>query len=150
MYRYNKIFLKKLWKKSVVRIVTFLLAPFVSKLVNNLRHGESLNIRKISEIDDIFLRWQRFVGFQTYFKDSLSVPRIIDRLGCKRCQKKRKDVDYKLFYKNFCTWTVGCQIFVQYIGTYVVLRTVYFGWICRFCAHNMHISKIVGASKFWN
>ena len=32
---------------------------------------ESLNIRKNSEIDDIFLRRQLIVDFQTYFKDSM-------------------------------------------------------------------------------
>ena len=30
----------------------------------------------------------------------LTVPRIIDQFGCKRCQKKRKDVDYQLL-KSF-------------------------------------------------
>ena len=43
------------------------------------------------EIDDIFLQKQRFHHFQR-----LSVPRIIDQFGCKRCQKKRKDVNYQL------------------------------------------------------
>ena len=47
----------------------------------------------------------------------LTVPRITDQFGCKRCQKKRKDVDYKLFLRVFskifcCSWTVGCQKFV--------------------------------------
>ena len=59
----------------------------MSKLVNYSRHSESLNIRKNSEIEDIFLWSQRFVDFPTYFKDSL-LPQ--------RCQKKRKDVGYKL------------------------------------------------------
>ena len=44
---------------------------FVFKLVNHLGHCESLDIRKNSEIDEIFLWWQRFVDFQTNFKVSL-------------------------------------------------------------------------------
>ena len=55
----------------VVHIFTFLLAPFASKSVNYARHSEFLNGRKNSEIDDIFIRWERFADFQTYFKDSL-------------------------------------------------------------------------------
>jgi len=31
----------------------------------------------------------------------LTVPRIIDQFGRKRCQKKRKDVNYKLLYEFF-------------------------------------------------
>ena len=65
---YNKIFLEL---KFVVHIFTLLLASFASILVTYSRHSESLNIRKNSEIDDIFLRRQLFVDFQTYFKDSL-------------------------------------------------------------------------------
>ena len=44
-----------------------------AKLVNHSRHSEFLNIRKNSEIDDIFLSitGTGFVDFQTYFKDSL-------------------------------------------------------------------------------
>ena len=66
-----KYFWKKLCKKFVVHIFTLLLASFAFNLVNYSRHSESLNIRKNSEIDDIFLRWRRFVDFQTHFKDSL-------------------------------------------------------------------------------
>ena len=49
------------------------------------------------------------------------MPRIIDQFGRKRCQKKRKDVNYKLiritvFQKKVCcAWTVSCQKSVQYI-----------------------------------
>ena len=67
---HNKISLEKLFLKFVVYIFTLLLAPFASKLVNYWRHSESLNIRKNSKIDDIFLRRQLIVDFQTYFKDS--------------------------------------------------------------------------------
>ena len=55
----------------VYTIFTLLLAPFASKLVNYWRRRESLNIRKNSEIDYIFLRRQLIVDFQTYYKDSL-------------------------------------------------------------------------------
>ena len=51
----NEIFLEKLLQKLVVQIFMLLLAPFTLKLVNYSRHSESLNIRKNSEIDDIFL-----------------------------------------------------------------------------------------------
>ena len=41
-FRISSIFLKKIWYKFVVHIFTLLLAPFASKLVNCLRHNESL------------------------------------------------------------------------------------------------------------
>ena len=49
--------------KWVVHTFTNLLAPFVPKLFNYLRHSKSLNIRKNCQIADIFLRWQLFVDF---------------------------------------------------------------------------------------
>ena len=52
-------------------MLTILLVHFASRLVNYSRHSETLNIRKNSKIDDIFLRRQPIVDFQTYFKDSL-------------------------------------------------------------------------------
>ena len=70
-FMYNKTFLKKILYKLVAHIFTLHLTPFASKLVNYSRLSESLNNRKNSKIDDIFLRWERFVDFQTYFKDSL-------------------------------------------------------------------------------
>ena len=54
--------------------------------------------------------------------ERLTVPRIIDQFGRKKCQKKRKDISYKLLKNNFQTYfvahelltrTVGCQIFVS-------------------------------------
>ena len=63
---HDKTFLKNLIQKFVVHILTLPLAPFASKLVNFSRHSESLKVRKNSEIDDIFLRSQRFVDFQTH------------------------------------------------------------------------------------
>ena len=42
-FMYSKIFLKKIVSKIVAHIFTLLLAPFASKLVNFLRHSESLN-----------------------------------------------------------------------------------------------------------
>ena len=59
-----------LWK-FIAHIFTLLSAPFGSKLVTYLRHSESLNIRKNSKIEDIFLWYQRFVDFRTYFNDTL-------------------------------------------------------------------------------
>ena len=44
-----------------------MLAHFASKLVNYSRHSEYLNIRKNSEIVDIFLPRKLIVDFQTYF-----------------------------------------------------------------------------------
>ena len=59
------------------------------------------------------------------------MPRIIDQFGRKRCQKKRKDVDYELvrefFSKIFCcARPVGCQICIQYVlkGFILVVSTV--------------------------
>ena len=88
-FMYNKSFLKKLLKKLVVHICTLLLTPFAFELVDYSRHSESLTIRKNSEIDDIFLRYQRFVDFQTYFKGSLCLELLsnLDAKGAKRTIK---------------------------------------------------------------
>ena len=67
----NKVLLENFSQRNIALIFTLLLTPFESKLANKLRHSESLNIRKNSEIDDIFLWRQLIVDFQTYFKDSL-------------------------------------------------------------------------------
>ena len=44
---------EKLLLKLIAHIFALLLAPFASKLINYLRHSESLYIRKNSEIDDL-------------------------------------------------------------------------------------------------
>ena len=44
----------------------------------------------------------------------------------KRCQKKRRDVDYKIS-KIFCwKWTVGCQKLVQYILMFLLYQALTF------------------------
>ena len=68
----------------------------------------------------------------------LTVPRLIDQFGRKRCQKKRKDVDYQLikefFQKYFVVheWLMVKNSFSTYnvLHTYVMTWTVYFDWIC--------------------
>ena len=75
--------------------------------------------------------------------------RIIDQFTRKRCQNKRTDVDYNLLLEFFqkifcCTWAVGCKKFVHYIRTYVMPRTVYFGWICMNVELLNDISKSFG------
>ena len=60
--------------------------------------------------------------------------RIIDQFGLKRCQMKRKDVDYKLlleFFKNVLLYISSRLSKIRSVHTYVMPRTVYFGWICR-------------------
>ena len=81
---YKKIFLKKLLQKLLAHIFTLLLAPFASKLINHLRHSESLkniwkwsNRRKMSSI----------LNSSESLKSHCTVPRIIDHLdvrGAKR------------------------------------------------------------------
>ena len=68
---YIKIFSKKALTEVCSPHLYASFGIFASQLVNYLLHSESLNIRKNSEIDDIFLRRQLIVDFQTYFKDSL-------------------------------------------------------------------------------
>ena len=68
LFTYNKIFKKKLLLKLIAHIFTLLLAPFAYKLVNKSQHIESLNIRKNSEIDHIFLQNQWFVDIQAFFE----------------------------------------------------------------------------------
>ena len=59
----------KYLKKTLLEIGSPLLyaflAPFASNLGNYSRHSESLNVRKNSEIDNIFLRRRLIVDFQT-------------------------------------------------------------------------------------
>ena len=62
---------------------------------------------------------RRFRNCSEFLKAHCAVPRKIYLFGCKRCQKKRNDVDYKLLEKVFSkiffrTRTAGCQKFVQY------------------------------------
>ena len=128
---YNNIFMKNLLQNFEVNIFTLLLAPFRFKLVNFSRHGESLNIRKNSDFDDILIRW--LICLFSNKLQRVAVSQIIDRFGRKRCQKKRKDENYKLlrvFSKIFwCTWTDDCQKFVQYIrmlcpGRFILVESV--------------------------
>ena len=60
------------------------------------------------------------------------MPQIIDQFGHKMCQKKRKDVDYKLlqdFFKNIFLY-MHCRLSkIRSVQTYVIPWTVYFGWI---------------------
>ena len=75
------------------------MARIASKLVNYSRHSESLNIRKNSEIDDIFLRRQQIVNFQTYFKDSLCL-KYLTNFGVKGDKRSIKMCTTN-FYKSF-------------------------------------------------
>ena len=62
---------------------------------------------------------------------------IIDQFGRKRCQKKRKDMEFKLLSEFFpkifsCTRAVGYRKFVQYIrmlytGRFILAESVQFG-----------------------
>ena len=99
LFMYNKIFLEL---KFVVHIFTLLLASFASILVTYSRHSESLNIRKNSEIDDIFLGRQLIVEYQTYFKDSLCLQKLtnLDAKDAKRSVKMWTTNFYKSFPKN--------------------------------------------------
>ena len=92
----KKIFLKKLLQKFVVHIFTLLLAHFMSKLqlVNYASRGESLNLRKISKSTTFSFGNSDLSNFKHIQR--LSVSRKIDQFGRKRCQKKRKDMDYQL------------------------------------------------------
>ena len=58
--------------------------------------------------------------------ERLAVPRIIDQFGRKRCQKKRKDVDYKLFkifFKNILVYMSSRLLKIRSVHS----RMVYFG-----------------------
>ena len=60
--------------------------------------------------------------------------RIICQFGRKRCQKKRKYVDYKLFKeisKNILLYMSSRLSKIHSVHTYAMPWTVYFGWICR-------------------
>ena len=126
---YHKIFLKKHLKKFVIHIFTLLLALFVPKLVNYSRHSESLNIRKNSKIDDIFLRRQLIVDFQTYFKDSLCLKDLTNFgvKGAKRSVKMWITNFYRSFSKNILLCMSSRPSNIRLVHRYVMPRTVYFG-----------------------
>ena len=116
----------------VVHIFTLLLAPFASKLVNYSRHSESLNIRKNSEIDDIFLRRQRFVDFQTHYKDCLCLEWLTNLVveGAKRSLKMWNTNFYESFSKSILLYMSSRLSKICSVHTFAIPRTVYFGWIC--------------------
>ena len=64
----------------------------------------------------------------------VTVPRIVDQFGRKRCQKKRNEMKHKLRYEFFQKYSaVHKQSAVKNsfsTYTYVMPWTVYFGWIC--------------------
>ena len=107
-------------QKLEPHIFTLLLTPFAFKLVNYLRHSESLNIHKNFEIDGIFPSKTDICRFSNIFQ-RLTVPPIIDQFGRKRCQKKHKDVCYKLlcefFQKYFVVhqWSAVKYSFSKYV-----------------------------------
>ena len=73
----------------VAHIFTLLLACFAFKFVNYSRHIKILNFRKTA-----------ILPFSCIFQ-RLAVPQIVDQFGLKTCQKKRKDVRYKLLWEFF-------------------------------------------------
>ena len=80
----------------VAHIFPLLLAPFASKLVYYSRHCEILNFRKNRRH---FSMKKVILPFSNIFQ-RLTVPRIIDQFGRKRCQKNRKDLSYQLHKKD--------------------------------------------------
>ena len=137
----NKIFLKRLSWKLVAHIFTLLLAPFASRFVDS-RYSESLNIRKNSEFDDIFLQKRRFADFQIFFKDSLCLEWLtnLDAKGAKRSVKMWTTNFHKSYNKNILLYTNVGLSKIRSVHTYVMTRTVYFDWICRWPAYK----------EFWN
>ena len=61
---------------------------------------------------------------------------LVDQFKRKKCQKKRKDVDYNLLEEFFIIVLLYMSSRLSKIRsdgsvhTYVMPRTVYFGWIC--------------------
>ena len=100
---HKKIFLKENLQNFDAHIFTFLVAPFASKLVNYSRHSEydseSLNIWKIRNRRQ-FPSIAAICRLSNIFQ-RLTLPRVIDQFGRKRCQKKREDVEDKLIKEFF-------------------------------------------------
>ena len=67
----------------------------------------------------------------------LPVPRIKDQFRHKRCQKKRKDVDYKLLLEFFQEYFLVHKrlavknSFSKYMRMLYIGRYTYLGWICN-------------------
>ena len=102
----------------VAHIFTLLLAHFASKLVSYWRHSETVNFRKNSEIDVIFLRKQRFHSLQTFFKDTLCLQKLtnLDAKGAKRSVKMCKS-----FFKNILVYMNGPLSKIRSVYTYGVM-----------------------------
>ena len=137
------------WTNFWVHIFTLLLAPFAPKLVKYSRHSESLNIRKNCEIADIFLQWQRFLDFQTYFKDLLCLE-LLTNLGAKSAKRSAKMWTirfYKSFFKNILLYIRSRLSKIRSVHTYVMARTVYFGWICTLEFRFIDVNRTVPCVK---
>ena len=95
---YSIIFLEKVLYKFIVHIFTLLLAHFASKLVNYLRHSETLNFRKNSK-STTFSFENTFEHFPTFFKDSLCLKQLtnLDAKCAKRSVKMWGTNFYKIF-----------------------------------------------------
>ena len=109
-FMYIKVFLKKLLWKLVALIFTLLLASFASKLAKIWRHS-AVGLWKFFENGKIAVfegECRRFRIIPKVLR--LTVPRIIDQCGRKRCQKKRKDESYQLlkeFFSNVLLYMNG-------------------------------------------
>ena len=117
------------------------MAPFASKLVNYLRKSESLNIRKNSEIDDIFLRRQLIVDFQTYFKDSLCLEwsTNLGAKGAKRSVNMWNTNFDTNFFKNMLLKMNGWLSKIRSLRTYVMHRMFYFEWNCNYIQFSLKL-----------
>ena len=86
----------------------------------------------------------------------LSLPRIIDQFGHKKCQKKRKDVTYKLQKKcsqKYLLYMSNQLSKIRSVHTYAIIpwTVVYFGWICSLSLRKINAtapSKLLSCVRF--
>ena len=115
---YKNIFLGKYLKKFVAHTFTFLLVPFVSKLVSYYIRGEvslwrTLWNRQVVLFDGKCHRFRIIKDLQRR-----TALRMIDQFGRERYKKKLKDLDYKLlsYFFQKISWCAGFQKFIHYVG----------------------------------
>ena len=117
---------------------------FCAKIFNHWRHSESLNFRKNSKIDDIFLRRQLIVEFKTYFKGSLCLEKLINfGVKCAKRSVKMWTLDfYWSFFKNILLYRSSRLSKIRSVHTYAMPWTVFIGRIC------IKEAKLVGNAHY--
>ena len=119
-----------IWIKNLIKVYSpHLYASFDTICVQNSQLFAAQRVFKHSE--EFWNRPSKTAICRFANMQRLTVPRMIGQFGRKRCQKKRKDMDYKIlleFFKNTLLCLNGWLSKNSYVR---YALDVFFGWICR-------------------